>query len=698
LDVEFSVDSERRLSVVRAANESGKTTLLLGLQWALYGDDALPGDSSDFRLHPLDWAGGRSVPVTVTVDFEVTRHRPGPGGMREVRSRYRVIRTASEELEEANWVRRPTEVQLFALGASGAEPLDNPEAMVADELPPELREIFFTDGDRALSFIEADVALTTKRQRVESAIRALLGLEIIESAVRHVSKATTEINKRAKALGSGGDLEGVAARLEEVEEQISKTGAEQADAKQQFATLDVQLGEIEKQISAALIKGDRETTAHELEGAKREVARLRQEAAEAEKQHSSLFRSQSLARDLLGPCLREAFSRLDELREKGKIPNTTLPVLQYHLSTGVCICGESLNIAEEGGRRRRSCIESLIEGSRKADEVQGIVTELYFSASSTLGEVGNGASWLDQYREMSAGREAIDQALQTAERREKEIEVQLDAIPNTDVRELREMRRLVSEQRDRFLQREAEAGTRIKGLERERLDVVRRRDGLLRDKDKGARILSELTAAQDIKTILERTFERLTKEELQKVSKEMNRIFLEMIGSDPDQGAAIQEAEITHEFDIVVYGHGRKVLNPDLDLNGASRRALTLAFILALTKISEIEAPNVIDTPLGMMSGYVKRSVLKTVIREGSQVILFLTHDEIAGCEDIIDQSAGVVITLTNPTHFPKMLVRDPGVHQLGVVKCQCSHKQTCRVCERRPDAPRKPALGVANG
>ena len=78
------------------------------------------------------------------------------------------------------------------------------------------------------------------------------------------------------------------------------------------------------------------------------------------------------------------------------------------------------------------------------------------------------------------------------------------------------------------------------------------------------------------------------------------------------------------------------VLNPSKDLNGASRRALTIAFILALTKVSEVAAPNVIDTPLGMMDGFVKRSVLKTAIQESSQLILFLTRSEIKDCEDII--------------------------------------------------------------
>jgi DNA sulfur modification protein DndD len=193
--------------------------------------------------------------------------------------------------------------------------------------------------------------------------------------------------------------------------------------------------------------------------------------------------------------------------------------------------------------------------------------------------------------------------------------------------------------------------------------------------------------AQDVIKVLETSYEKITNEELKKVSLLMNDIFLEMIGADPEQGAIIRRAEISREFDILVYGPNDRKLNPDRDLNGASRRALTLAFILALTKVSEVEAPNVIDTPLGMTSGYVKRAILRTAIRESAQLILFLTHDEIAGCEEIIDEAAGVIFTLTNPAHYPKMLVNDPGVHERKVLRCECDHRQVCNVCERRADA-----------
>ena len=218
-------------------------------------------------------------------------------------------------------------------------------------------------------------------------------------------------------------------------------------------------------------------------------------------------------------------------------------------------------------------------------------------------------------------------------------------------------------------------------------NCTKHRDRLLRNQEKGAQILAELNVTQDVINVLQASFQSITSEELEKVSTAMNALFLEMIGADPEQGAIIQKAWISDSFDIIVFGPNNRTLNPDRDLNGASRRALTLAFILALTKVSEVEAPNAIDTPLGMMSGYVKRSVLKTAIRESSQLILFLTRSEIADCEGILDDTAGRVITLTNPAHFPRILENDPGISERMVLRCDCNHRQECDLCRRRVDA-----------
>lgn len=689
LELEFSIDPDRKLTVIRAANESGKTTILHGLQWALYGDAALPGKGNGFRLHPIDWEAseGERVPITATVEFELTSHRRVGGESRETRRRFRLVRSIFEDVDSQER-RSASTVKLFALNDSGATPIDAPEALINDELPPELRDVFFTDGDRALSFIEADVALSTKRERVQRAIRSLLGLSVIDDAIKHVRKSAAEVNKKAKQVGTGSELNRIASRLETLENDREKFDTDLEDVKQQFGAFDEKVDEIDRKISDALQKGDKEKLRKDLEHAKNNIRRLDNQLAAANKEHSALFRSRSIATDLLAPVLSRAFEKLEELHDQGKIPNTTIPVLQDRLAAELCICGETLAHGDPDGEKRRAHIQTLIDDSERADEIQEIITDLYYGARSLQGGAdARPSAWLEDYTKVVERRDGIQTLRDEAGREFRALEMQLDSLPDTDIQGLRETRRQYKDQRDRYLSKQSAIETQLTGLRREREDLEVARDRLLREQQRGARILAELEVTQDVIKVLQSAYENITKEELRKVSDLMNNIFLEMIGADPEQGAIIRRAEISREFDIIVYGPNERTLNPDRDLNGASRRALTLAFILALTKVSEVEAPNVIDTPLGMTSGFVKRSILRTAVRESAQLILFLTHDEIAGCEEIIDEAAAVVFTLTNPAHYPRMLVNDPGITERKVLRCACDHRGECVLCLRHADA-----------
>lgn len=236
------------------------------------------------------------------------------------------------------------------------------------------------------------------------------------------------------------------------------------------------------------------------------------------------------------------------------------------------------------------------------------------------------------------------------------------------------------------LSKEIKYGGFLEANRREIEEAEEKRKKLLQTDERGSKISAELEVAHDLQQILSNALETMKTTELGKVSERMNALFLDMIGADPSQRSIITKAEITSDFRIVVFGKFENPLDPSQDLNGASRRALTIAFILALTKVSEVEAPNVIDTPLGMMSGYVKREVLRLAAEQSSQLVLFLTHSEIAGCEDILDKWAGRIYTVTNPAHYPKILVNDPGVDDIGVLLCDCDHRDHCELCERREE------------
>ena len=673
---EFSTHGDRNITVIRAANESGKTTLLSALQWGLFGDEALPDRGRGFRLSPIDISSGEKVSVTVSVeiDYEV----PTRTGSRK----YRLIRFATEAVRGGTWERGSSSVNLFHLTAKGGDRRDNAEAHIRPHLPQELREVFLTDGDRTLSFIEGNKG--DQMKRVEGAIRSLLGLTVVEEALGHTRRVSADLNKQVRrTAGNQKDLQAASDRLVDLEEQLPKLEAAVLEAREARLKLEDLEEGADRKLSDALRKGNKEELEKERQAAIRSKKTAERDATQAARDHTNLFRSELIGRHLLGEPFTKAKSVLDTLHEQGKIPNQTIPVLEDRLNQPVCICGESLEQADADGRRRRVHIEHLIDASRNSDAIQEKVTALYYGARELLRPVEE-RTWSDEYSDVFERRQGANVRRREAGETEAAVEVRIATLPDVDTQQLQTTRNHYRSQCREARDREIRLSARLEGVRGDIKVAEAERDKLLQHDEKGMKIGAELEVAHDLQNVLSNALETMKTRELQQVSDRMNSLFLDMIGADASQRSVITRAAITSEFRIVVFGRFDHPLDPSQDLNGASRRALTIAFILALTRVSEVEAPNVIDTPLGMMSGYVKQAVLQLASLQSSQLILFLTHSEINGCEDILDQRADRIYTLTNPAHYPKILLNDPEINDTRVILCGCSHHQHCHVCERR--------------
>ena len=673
---EFSTDSDRNMTVVRAANESGKTTLLTALQWGLFGDKALPDQGRNYRLSPIDLSSGErtSETIAIEIDYEV----PARTGSRT----YRLIRYATEVVQGGTWERGSANVNLFRLTGTGADRLEHAEAHIRPHLPEELREVFFTDGDRALSFIEGSKG--DQMKRVEGAIRSLLGLSVVEDALGHTRKVSSDLNKRVRrSAGNQDALQSVSDKLAALEEQLPDLEDDVVRAKEARQTLEDLEEKADRALSDALRKGNRDELEKQRQAAIRSKKSAEKDAAQAARDHANLFRSELLGRHLLGEPFSRAKLILDDLHEKGKIPNQTIPVLEDRLNQPICICGESLDNNEADGRRRRAHIQHLIEDSRNSDAIQEKVTELYYGARELLRPASE-RSWSNEYSEVFQRRQRANARHQEQGEAEAAVEARIATLPDVDTQQLQTSRNHYRSQCRDAHSKEIRLNAQLDSVRKNIKFAETERSKLLQHDEQGMKIGAELEVAHDLQQVLSNALETMKTRELQQVSDRMNTLFLDMIGADPDQRSIITRASITPEFRIIVFGRFDHPLDPSQDLNGASRRALTIAFILALTRVSEVEAPNVIDTPLGMMSGYVKQAVLQLASRQSSQLIVFLTNSEIAGCEDILDQKAGQVYTLTNPAHYPRILVNDPGVNHTGVILCACNHRQECNVCKRR--------------
>ena len=537
LTINFSVDPQKRLTVIRAENKTGKTTILNALQWALYGDNALPGGRNDYRLHHWDRENDERVEVSVEVDFEVTttRYNRRTSMLVENRKEYRIIRSVFETPRgEDRWDRAQSSATLYESTEKGYEGVSDPESRIAEMLVPELKDIFFMDSDRALSFIESKATRSSKRRLVKDAIRSILGFDVISSSLRHVGSTSKTVNDEVLKMSSNRELNEVEEKLNILNSDIDELTEKVADADEQIGNIEVKIEDVRSEIMGALSKGNREDLEKEISDTRKDLNHIYGEQDAALRAHSRLFRDPSLYRDTLEQVLAKSFAKLDELRDHGKIPNETISVLEERLGDSICICGESLSLKEQDGVRRRQHIIHLIDQSRDADELSQTLTDLFFGSSALRrAETVNEGNWVNQYHLIQDRRDSLDERKNVLEIRQKSLETKLDSVSDADIAELRIAERNYENLRDQLRDEKMRCETTLGRLNHEKPELSQKRNRLIREQVHDELILARRDVTQDVYQVLSSVYERITNEELAKVSRELNRLFLRMIVVDP---------------------------------------------------------------------------------------------------------------------------------------------------------------------
>ncbi|CAM5434773.1 hypothetical protein SSTU70S_00135 [Stutzerimonas stutzeri] len=684
LEFEFSTDPVKNLTVIRAANETGKTTSKNALIWALYGSESLPKQGKGFPLHPadVDKKVNDKVEISVEIDFSVDEVVSFKGNTLVKNKKYRLIRSCTERIQESGFVRSPDSVTLNELTEKGAEPViqSDIKRRIEQALPELLKDVFFTDGDAAMSFIAADSSTYERRKRVKEAVESLLGLKDLDALIKRTAEAKKEFHSEIDKTNYSEIVEKLEDKkqfqldeIEDNESDLQEKNSQLKDAQERYRLN-------QDKIDECLRQGDKSKLLAEKNKIKADIEKQEALSESALKALRKVFRDESLAYSLVKDGISKAVSLLGAMEKDKKLPKQSIPVLSELLEAQECFCGSSLKGEEGVGRVEH--IKHIIKISEESDRIQAAATEVYYGMKS----FSDTQSWMDEYNDKAelyfkAGNVLKDLQL-SYELKEKEI----DQIDDELLAGYRAIGNKLSSEISRLIAENAKHQQSVVNAKALLVEINSDLEKASKKLNKDDSAVKRYNLAGLVNDVFSGVLGSIREVELKRVSDEMNRIFLQMIGSDPEanQHVIIKSAELTEDFDIVVLGPNGHKLDPDQDLNGASRRAITLAFILALTKVSGVEAPNVIDTPLGMMSGYVKQSVLLRTIEESSQPILFLTHSEINDVEEILDKRAGVVFTLTNPGHYPLQLVNPSGVSDSRVVKCGCNHRSHCNICERR--------------
>ena len=690
VSLSFSTDEKRPLTVIRAENGSGKTSILYALRWAMYGERGIPA-----RMRLTSTGRPAGAPVTVQVRLEFTTVDP----FSKAEARYRLIRSCEETPGEEDLYNRSQErVRLLRRTDRGEEDIDvGMEGILNAVLPLNLVEVFFTNGDDVQSFIAGGRHGQRERQEaVHDAIRRLLGLEDVETVAGLFSSAVRRLRRESAAAG-GNELQEAEDELETLYADLTTENEKLAQVHRRRDLVDEQIRQDERELDAIKGLGDLDAIQVRIRKLEQDIAHLESQEAAIRQQMKDFLRSDHVSQEFMQPQLQNGLAVLGELVDRKIIPGTALEVLVDRMHLGICICGEDLT---PGNERHTHVADLIEEQGRIAPRLQRL-TALFHEARNTLETT---QSEDDEERSLSRTASSLTSQLSECRDLHRRKQSDLDAerekrnqIDDSLVQSLTDRLNSNRSRRSDFEREDGQVTAAIQEIQARLVGCERRFEELKSKANLNRTLKLQSDVAQDFLKLTEGTLNRLKSTYVSRVSERMNSLFMEIAGSDPSSDLTpFKEVFIdSTSYDIIVRSLEDTTLDADTEVNGANQRGLTLSFIWALMEVAEREAPRIIDTPLGMTSGSLKSRMVDLLTRPTEQAgvpyqaILFMTRSEIRDIEQLITERAGIIRTLTCSKDYPIDLVNDWSEGNLTVKACPCKHTEVCFVCERRSDAGR---------
>lgn len=324
----------KNVTLIIGDNGTGKTTFEQAFLWCLYGETSF-SDKNLLNTH----VARRMTPSSkekVEVELALTH------GTNE----YRLIRSQSYHIDQTGKIRADNSTfDIARKGSSGNtewELKTQCERVVNGILPKELSRYFFFDGER-IEKMSKDISTGKKAEDFASAVKGLLGLNGMASAIQHFNprrsgvistydskydpKSSSKIQEYTKEINVCNErINQIDDELEQIEEQLEEANSTKTE----------KIAELKQYEEGKKLQEEKERL-------EKEISRCESLKSAEIKQMASLFNSQM---DLFFSVslLSEAMDFLAQQDVNGKdIPFINDKTIEYLLDKKICICGTHLD-------------------------------------------------------------------------------------------------------------------------------------------------------------------------------------------------------------------------------------------------------------------------------------------------------------------------------------------------------------------
>lgn len=406
---------ERNITVIHGNNGSGKTALLNAFTWALYEKFTAALASPEQLVNRKAVAEAKvdkPVPCWVEVSFE------HDGKQYRVKRECRAYRKKDGSVEQAK-----SELMMQFVGDDGRWTFlpssQMPEDVITRILPKSLHQYFFFDGER----IE-NITRTDNRSEIAEATKKLLGVEVLDRAIKHLTTARKTLEEDLEGIGDA-ETQSLLAQKRKLEQESEQLQDRQLEIDQELEHQSTRRQQLrQKQLELTEVEG-LQMQLNTLEEQEREI---REKIQQSKKMLKRAISNRGYI-VFLPKVATEFRSLIREREERGELPaDIKQKFVQDLLDRQKCICGTKLH---EGSAACTS-VKSWLERSGLS-EVESATYRIEARVNELESQID------DFWQEVDREQASINHNKGTLERIQDDLEDirdQLRHSPREDIREL----------------------------------------------------------------------------------------------------------------------------------------------------------------------------------------------------------------------------------------------------------------------
>jgi|GEM_PF-1479942 len=624
--------------LIHGHNGYGKTSLLLALNWCLYGHKTQKTAYEYFNTLSRE-----EKRPNMSVGIELV---DGEKNISIVRGIY-----CDEPVRSVKDL-SVTELLFFENQKKRqAQDTQVLQELVNEILPLEASQFSFFDGEKIEVYSSGDDTKIT--EATKNAISSVLGLTLLTQAKDDAEKLIYEIDKdRRRLLEKEGKGANIAQSMKDIDHQIEEAKSQKNQLEESIKSLASQEFDLHQQLS------NQESAKTLLD----DIKKSKSKKIELEKQKSQLIAedlrnaTRSLYLEIIEPIIE---------REKESSQKRHQNIMSIHFDTvrndvakdilknieesGICVCGRKADSTHLNEIKRILKYQDLKINSDDSANGLGFLSGLIETFDFALTSRHQTLSYGEVSAKLANLENDLDEIITTIASKE-------NLLMGSDEETIESFSKLLDKVRKEKSQAEREIGSLQKTLE----DLASKKKQL----EKEISQISGQVQGLDLLTI-----------QVALLNKSADAF-----GEIVDRAAKAKQSDIQEssskyfrKITNKIHAYERMIINPDfsfgvetaenfrppMELISAGEKQVTaLSFILGLSEYTRRKAPIFMDTPMGRLDETHRRNVAKVLLELanlGQQIILLVTDTDVAfGVYDILKPAIGaefeIVYNQTNLT------------------------------------------------